>query len=98
MKLNLARPFLIITIFSFVFINENNPLRAESKSTTLFFDDFEETISNDATFANWTTENIEGWQHWHIFPGQHMRFENNDLDQNDWLITKKINHYGLKVP
>ncbi len=61
-----------------------------------FYDDFEETISNDATFTNWTTENLEGWHYWHIVPGQHMRFENNDLDQNDWLITKKINCAGAE--
>ncbi len=61
-----------------------------------FFDDFEEQISNDGSFTNWTTENLEGWQYWHIVPGQHMRFENNDLDQNDWLITKKINCAGAE--
>ena len=33
-----------------------------------FYDDFEETISNDATFTNWTTENLEGWHYWHIVP------------------------------
>lgn len=55
-----------------------------------FVDDFEEQISNDATFTKWTTENLEGWHYWHIIPGQHMRFENTDIAQNDWLITKQI--------
>lgn len=56
----------------------------------LFFDDFEENISNDATFTKWTTENLEGWHYWHIVPGQHMRFENNDLTNDDWLVTLPI--------
>jgi hypothetical protein len=60
------------------------------------FDDFEETISNDAIFTKWTTENLEGWHYWHIIPGggnprQCMRFENTDLNQNDWLISKPVN-------
>lgn len=61
-----------------------------------FFDDFEETVSNDAVFTKWTTENIEGWNYWHIVPGQHMRFENTSLAQNDWLITKAINCSGTE--
>jgi hypothetical protein len=60
-----------------------------------FFDNFEETIVNDAIFSKWTTQNLEGWHYWHIIPGggnggQCMRFENTDVDQNDWLITKAI--------
>lgn len=58
-----------------------------------FFDDFEETVSSDGTFFYWTTENLAAWQYWHIFYGN-MRFENNDLDQNDWLITKPIKTTG----
>jgi hypothetical protein len=62
-----------------------------------FSDDFEEQISNDATFTKWTTQNMEGWHYWHmvdyqgINSSQCMRFENTDIDQNDWLITKPIN-------
>ncbi len=64
-----------------------------------FFDGFEQNISNDAIFDKWTTENIEGWHYWHIIPGggvsgQCMRFENTDVAQNDWLITKPINCAG----
>ncbi len=61
-----------------------------------FFDDFEENIVNDATFENWTTENLEGWHYWHIVPGQYMRFENTDIVQNDWLITNPINCSGVE--
>lgn len=66
-----------------------------AQNQVLFFDDFEETISNDATFQKWTTENLEGWQYWHLVSwgynsGQSMRFENNDLAQDDWLITHEI--------
>jgi len=62
-----------------------------------FFDDFEETILNDATFQKWTTENNVGWNYWHIIPwggvgnGQCMRFEKSGVDQSDWLITLPIN-------
>ena len=61
-----------------------------------FWDDFEETINQNATFNNWTTQNEKGWQYWHmvnyqgINGSQCMRFENNDTDQDDWLITKAI--------
>ncbi|NQU54734.1 MAG: T9SS type A sorting domain-containing protein [Bacteroidetes bacterium] len=71
--------------------------QSSNASEVLFFDDFEETISNDATFANWTTENLEGWHYWHIIPwggaggGQCLRFENTDINQNDWIITNAIN-------
>ncbi|SHJ15696.1 Por secretion system C-terminal sorting domain-containing protein [Tangfeifania diversioriginum] len=79
------------TIFTFLLsILLLNVLSAQSLIDLPFFDDFEETIQEDATFQNWTTENLEGWHYWHIVPGQYMRFENNDLAQNDWLITKKI--------
>jgi len=62
---------------------------AKSQNLELpFYDDFEET-GNDGTFLNWNTENLAGWHYWHIFYGK-MRFENNDQDQNDWLITKPI--------
>lgn len=67
-----------------------------------FFDDFEETISNDATFQNWTTENIEGWHYWHMvfYQGvngsQCMRFENTDIAQNDWLVSNSINCNGVE--
>lgn len=62
-----------------------------------FSDDFEETISDDAKFQKWTTENIQGWNYWHIIPGggingsQCMRFEKTGIDQEDWLITLPIN-------
>jgi hypothetical protein len=62
-----------------------------------FYDDFEENISDDASFTKWTTQNMEGWHYWHmvdyqgINSSQCMRFENTDIDQNDWLITKPIN-------
>jgi hypothetical protein len=66
-----------------------------------FFDDFEETIDGVGSFKNWTSENLEGWHYWHIIPwngnpGQCMRFENNDLSQNDWLISKPINCAGVE--
>ena len=61
-----------------------------------FIDDFEETIINDATFQNWTTENLEGWHYWHMVPGQYMRFEKTDIVQNDWLITNPINSTGAE--
>lgn len=71
-----------------------------------FFDDFEENINSDATFSKWITQNLEGWQYWHIITGQGinysqcMRFENNDTDQNDWLITRafdcsEIDHLNI---
>ncbi len=62
-----------------------------------FFDDFEESISSNATFTKWTTQNLEGWQYWHMVTGQGvdysqcMRFENNDTDQDDWLIAQALN-------
>ncbi len=61
-----------------------------------FYDDFEETIGGVGSFNMWTSENIEGWHYWHIIPwggidgSQCMRFENTDIIQNDWLITKPI--------
>ncbi len=67
-----------------------------------FFDDFEETISNDATFQNWTTENLEGWHYWHMVTyqgvngSQCMRFENTDIVQNDWIISNPINCAGAE--
>ncbi|WP_346858425.1 C10 family peptidase [uncultured Draconibacterium sp.] len=60
-----------------------------------FSDDFEES-NEDATFSQWTTQNLDGWHYWHIIAGQGvnnsqcMRFENCDIDQNDWLITKAL--------
>ena len=85
MKKLLALVFVIS--FPILLLSQNNKV--------LFFDDFEETIGDNTTFINWTTENLEGWQYWHIIlsggnPGNCMRFENNDLPQNDWLITKQI--------
>jgi hypothetical protein len=70
-------------------------IKAQEVNTLPFLDDFEETIGNDAIFQNWNTENIQGWQYWHLIQGggnggQCMRFEICDLDQNDWLITKAI--------
>lgn len=63
----------------------------------LFFDDFEQDISqSDAVFDHWTTENITGWHYWHIIPAggidwsQCMRFGNYDIYNEDWLITKQI--------
>ncbi len=80
---------LILTIFTVLIINAQ-------ELELPFFDDFEETISNDATFTNWTSENLEGWHYWHIIPwngnpGQCMRIQNTDVAQNDWLISNKIN-------
>jgi hypothetical protein len=74
---------------------------AQEKIELPFFDNFEETISNDATFTNWTTENLEGWHYWHIIPwngnpGHVCAFENTDINQNDWLITKPINCSGAE--
>lgn len=66
----------------------------------LFFDDFEQAISDDSSFEHWTQENLEGWHYWHIIPGggpdgsQCMRFENNDLRNHDWLISKAISCEG----
>ena len=70
-------------------------IKAQETCALPFFDDFEEVISNDATFTKWTTENLQGWHYWHLIQGggvngQCMRFENTDLAQNDWLITKQI--------
>lgn len=79
---------LILTLSCFSNSSANE--LATQSSEVLFFDDFEETISNDATFTKWTTENLEGWHYWHIVPGQHMRFENNDITNNDWLVTLPI--------
>ncbi len=62
-----------------------------------FYDDFEESIGEDAVFLNWTGINLEGWNFWHIIPwggiggSQCMRFENSDIVQDDWLITNPIN-------
>lgn len=78
---------LAVIIHSFSYAQTN---------TVLFFDDFEEPIGAPGILKNWTIESLEGWQYWHIIPGQYMRFENNDLDQNDWLITKKINCAGAE--
>jgi hypothetical protein len=72
---------------------------AQEKIELPFFDDFEETIGAEGIFTKWTSENLQGWQYWHIIPwngnpGQCMRFEKTDLMQNDWLITKPINCEG----
>lgn len=62
-----------------------------------FSDNFEESISNDAVFLQWSTENITGWNYWHIITGggiddgQCMRFEKTGIDQEDWLITLPVN-------
>ncbi len=84
-------PSILVMILSF-------PLNviAQDPVSLPFFDDFEETILAEPVFTKWTTENLEGWHYWHIIPwsgnpGQCMRFENNDLAQNDWLISKPIN-------
>ncbi len=59
-----------------------------------FLDDFES--ENDTDFEFWTAENIEGWHYWHVIAwggnnGAHcMRFENTDIIQDDWLITKAV--------
>ena len=65
-------------------------------ATLPFFDDFGETLIDDSIFQNWTTENLEGWNYWHIIPwggpdgSQCMRFEISEITQNDWLISKPI--------
>ena len=79
---------LIVTLISIA-------IKAQEIFVLPFFDGFEETISNDATFTKWTTENLQGWHYWHLIPGggvpgQCMRFENTELAQNDWLITRQI--------
>ena len=83
----------IFTVFLTLILT--NSLFAQN-SNLLFYDDFEETINNDAVFTNWTTENIEGWHFWHLIPwggkdgSQCVRFENTEIQQNDWLITRPI--------
>ncbi len=77
-------------------VKQFTTLAALDTITLPFSDDFEETIGATGIFNNWTIESLEGWQYWHIIPGQYMRFENNDLDQNDWLITKPINCAGAE--
>jgi len=74
-----------------------------SQTTELpFFDDFEESITNDAIFQNWTTENLEGWHYWHMVTyqglngSQCMRFENTDIVQNDWFVSNSINCTGAE--
>ena len=84
--------FIITSLFFSITFSQTLP----------FFDDFEETITNDATFENWTTENIEGWNFWHTVPwggvngSQCIRFENTDINQNDWLVTNLINCTGTE--
>lgn len=70
-----------------------------AQNQILFFDDFED--EDNTEFNKWTTENIEGWQYWHVIawngnPGHCMRFENCDTDQDDWLITKAISCAGAE--
>lgn len=97
-KLTKTTGIIFLFLFSSLFV-ESQDLKSQQStnaSEILFFDDFEETINNDATFEKWTTENIDGWHFWHIIPwggingSQCIRFENTDIDQNDWLITKPI--------
>lgn len=89
----------IFTIFLTLILT--NSLFAQN-SNLLFYDDFEETIDNDAVLTNWTTENLEGWQYWHLIPwngingSQCVRFENTENQQNDWLITKPISTRGAE--
>jgi hypothetical protein len=77
----------------------STPSFAQDSFDLPFFDDFEE--DNGINFTKWTAENLEGWHYWHVItwngnPGHCMRFENTDLDQNDWLITKTINCEGIE--
>lgn len=70
-------------------------MAAQGSAVPLFFDGFEETGGSDALFDHWTTENKQGWHYWHILPGggnpgQCMRFEASNIDQDDWLITHSI--------
>ena len=91
--------FLFICFFSLNISaqEDGGPYLPDENTVLLFYDDFEETIINDATFLNWTTENLEGWNYWHIIPSggfvgsQCMRFEISDTVQNDWLISNSIN-------
>lgn len=78
---------------------ENSTGYKNSLNETLFFDDFED--EDDTNITEWTTENLEGWHYWHVIawngnPGHCMRFENTDLNQDDWLITKSINCSGAE--
>lgn len=71
-------------------------IKAQNSEPILFFDGFEEVISNDASFENWSQENLAGWHYWHIIEwggydnSNCMRFENNDLYNHDWLVTNAI--------
>lgn len=90
--------FTLLLISSALMISLN--ISAQENIDLPFFDGFEQAIGDDAVFENWTSENLEGWHYWHIIPwngnpGQCMRFENTDLDQNDWLVTKPINCEGV---
>jgi|GEM_PF-1557979 len=83
-------------------ITKSSKLMDYIETVELPFEDyFEETISQDATFSKWTTQNLEGWHYWHMVTGQGvnysqcMRFENNDVDQDDWLITRAIDCSGM---
>lgn len=88
---------ILIVISLFFFINT----KAQDSFNLPFIDNFEETITNDAVFKKWTTENLSGWQYWHLIfgggnGGQCLRFENCDNNQDDWLITKPIDCSGIE--
>ena len=96
LKKLIMKYFTLLLISSALMIS----LNIEAQENLPFFDDFEEVIGDGGVFENWTSENLEGWHYWHIIPwngnpGQCMRFENTDLDQNDWLVTKPINCEGV---
>jgi hypothetical protein len=85
-----------ILILYFILAVSGMPGRGQETLSLPFFDAFEQNISIDNLFENWTTENIEGWQYWHIIRNagiqgsQCMRFEKTDIPQDDWLITVPI--------
>jgi hypothetical protein len=89
MKLKISILFVIGLVVPFISNAQNN-------YELPFLDDFEQSDNHDGPFEKWTTENLSGWHYWHILAwggtgsSQCMRFENTDLDQDDWLITKQI--------
>ena len=77
---------------NYLFASNLNKVNTQN-SQVLFSDDFEDEDAENIT--KWTTENLEGWQYWHVIawngnPGHCMRFEICDTNQDDWLISLPV--------
>lgn len=93
--MNTQKPFL----YAIIGLLLCSVINASAALSLPFFDNFEEEDGTGLIY--WDTENLEGWQYWHVIAwagnsGRCMRFEVCDLDQNDWLITKALDCSGAE--